>query len=235
MSISVEIWSDVICPFCYIGKRHFEEALKAKDLDEEVEITWRSFELAPDAETNPDKSIYEVLSERKGWSSEQTKMMHEQVSEKARQAGLNYDFDSVIPANSFNAHRILHAAKSHGSDVQDDVKEHLLRAYFTEGKNIDDASILKEIGTEHGLSESEVSTALESEEIKSAVEEDISLARQIGIQGVPFFVFNRTYAVSGAQPVEAFKEVLGKIQVENVMKPASANEGDSCAVDDPNC
>lgn len=233
MSITVEIWSDVICPFCYIGKRHFEQALKSKGLEEDVEITWRSFELAPDAQTNPEKSIYEVLSERKGWSSEQTKMMHEQVSQKASDAGLVYDFDKTIPANSFRSHQLLHLAKEKG--VQDEIKERLLKAYFTEGKNIDDVATLIEIGKMEGLSEEEISAALESEKIKSAVQEDISMARQMGIQGVPFFVFDRTYAVSGAQPVEAFEQALAKINEERLEVIQDSEQGDSCAVDDPNC
>jgi predicted DsbA family dithiol-disulfide isomerase len=234
-SMKVEIWSDIVCPFCYIGKRNFEQALHQFDNPDNVEILWRSFELAPDAKTEPKRSIYEALAERKGWTLEQSKEIHSQMQDRAKQSGLEYHFDKTIPANSLNAHKLLHLAKEH--NVQDQTKENLLKAYFTEGKNIDDASELIKIGNSVGLSEEKVLEALNSDAIKQEVEQDILAARQVGVQGVPFFVFNQKYAVSGAQPSDLFLDVLEKVQremeEENRIQsiPGKESDGEFCSTD----
>lgn len=208
----IDVWSDIVCPFCYIGKRNLEKALEQAGLSELANVVWHSFELAPDAQTSPGSTIYEELGKRKGWSPEQSRQIHKQMEQRAKASGLEYDFDRTVPANSFRAHRLLHLAKEHG--VQDDVKESLLKGYFTDGKNIDDEAFLVETGKQFGLSEDEVRNSLKSDAFEKEVREDIESARRLGIQGVPFFILNQKYALSGAQPVEVFVEALEKVKSE---------------------
>ncbi len=211
-TMTVEVWSDVVCPFCYIGKRNFENALEQAGLTDNVDVVWRSFELAPDARTNPDANIYEELGKRKGWSLEQSKQIHRQMEQRAKESGLTFDFSLTVPANSFNAHRLLHLAGKHG--VQNEVKESLLKGYFTDGENIDDEDYLIETGSKAGISEKEIRNALQSDVIEKEVVADIGSARKLGINGVPFFVLNQKYALSGAQPVDLFIESLEKAKGE---------------------
>ncbi|MEX1062943.1 MAG: DsbA family oxidoreductase [Balneolaceae bacterium] len=208
----VDVWSDIVCPFCYIGKRNFENALEQTGLTDIVNVVWHSFELAPDAQTNPDTTIYEVLGIRKGWSLEQSTQIHRQMEQRAKESGLEYNFDQTVPANSFNAHRLLHLAKKH--KVQNEVKEHLFTGYFTDGRNIDNEKFLVETGRQVGLNEEEILNALQNDAIEKEIREDIENARKLGIQGVPYFVLNQKYSVSGAQPVEVFVEALEKVKGE---------------------
>jgi predicted DsbA family dithiol-disulfide isomerase len=197
-----------MCPFCYIGKRRFEAALAQFKNADDVEIEWKSFQLSPGIKTDPGKSIHQYLAEHKGISIEQAKALNDRVTQMAKEVGLVYNFDKAIPANSFRAHRFSHMAKQHG--LQDKAEELLFRSYFTEGKNTDDVPTLVELGREIGLDPAEVTRMLESEQYAEEVKHDISEARQIGVSGVPFFVFNRKYAVSGAQESKVFVEVLEK-------------------------
>ncbi len=226
--IEVDIWSDIVCPFCYIGKRNFENALKEKGLEGKVNVRWRSFELAPDAVTKPDGDVYKDLAARKGWSIENTKQMHKQVTQRAAEAGLTYNFDIAVPANSRNAHRLLHLAAKH--NVQNEVKESLFKAYFTEGKNIDDEQVLTAIGREAGLAEADIKETLHKQLYESEIDADIREASGIGVQGVPFFVFNRKYGVSGAQPVQAFAEAVEKVADEMGITADEANSA-FCSTD----
>lgn len=225
-TLQIDVWSDIVCPFCYIGKRHLEDALKRTGLGDSVDIVWHSFELAPEAETNTEANIYEELASRKGWSVEQSKQIHDQMEERAKQAGLDFHFDRTIPANSFRAHRLLHLAKRHG--CQDEIKENLLKAYFTDGKNIDDESVLIRTGIYHGLKEAEIRDALTSETIAEEIQSDIQAAQRIGIQGVPFFVLNQKYAISGAQPVDVFVDALEKLREEQGIEVFSGENGEAC-------
>tara|TARA_R100001143_G_C3360441_1_gene135117 strand:- start:5967 stop:6668 length:702 start_codon:yes stop_codon:yes gene_type:complete len=211
-TMNVEVWSDVVCPFCYIGKRNFENALKQTGLTDNVNVVWRSFELAPDLRPNPEATIYEELCKRKGWSLEQSKQIHRQMEQRAKESGLTFDFSQTVPANSFNAHRLLHLAGRHG--VQNEVKESLFKGYFTDGKNIDDENFLIETGRKAGINEEEVRNALQSDDIEKEIVEDIEIARKMGINGVPYFVLNQKYALSGAQPVDQFIEALAKARGE---------------------
>lgn len=208
VKMKVEIWSDVMCPFCYMGKRKFEKALAQFPHANQVEIEWKSFQLNPDLETNPDITVHESLAEAKGMSTEQAKALGEQVAARAAEEGLTYHFDQAVVANSFDAHRFSHLAKKHG--LQDAAEEALFRAYFTEGKNIDDAETLVNLGVKLGIDADEVRMMLESDAYDDEVRMDLHEARQIGVTGVPFFVFDRKYAVSGAQPTEVFTETLEK-------------------------
>lgn len=226
----VDVWSDIVCPFCYIGKRNLENAIEQAGLSNKVNVVWHSFELAPDAQSNPGSTIYEELGKRKGWSPEQSTQIHKQMEQRAKASGLKYDFDQTVPANSFNAHRLLHLAKKNG--VQNAVKESLFKGYFTDGKNIDNEAYLLKTGKKFGLSEEEVHNALQSDDIENEICEDIDNARKLGIQGVPFFILNQKYAISGAQPVEVFVEALEKVKSE--INLDNETTGLSCG-SDQNC
>ncbi|MDD8018479.1 MAG: DsbA family oxidoreductase [Bacteroidota bacterium] len=204
--MKVEIWSDVMCPFCYIGKRKFETALEQFPQKNNVEIEWKSFQLNPDMETDPKKNINEYLAEHKGIGIDQAKRMNDCVTAMAKEVGLRYDFDKAIVANSFDAHRLSHLAKKYGK--QDAMEERLFKAYFTEGKNTADHETLIHLAEEIGLNADEVQTMLGGNDFSDAVNSDLYEAQQVGARGVPFFVFNNTYAVSGAQPTELFLSAL---------------------------
>jgi len=206
--MKVEIWSDVMCPFCYIGKRKFETALAQFSHKDKVELVWKSFQLAPEMKTQPDKNTHQFLADHKGMSLEQAKGMNDQVTQLAKQVGLTYNFDKSIVANSFNAHRFTHFAKQY--DKQNEAEEILFRSYFTDGKNIDDYPTLIQLGAEIGLDTTALKTALEKGSYADEVRADIYEAQQVGVRGVPFFVFNRKYAVSGAQESKTFLETLEK-------------------------
>ena len=215
--MKLEIWSDVMCPFCYIGKRKFEKALEQFPHKDKVKIEWKSFQLNPDMVTDPGKNIDTYLSEIKGISLERAKEMNAYVTNMAKEVGLTYNFDKAIVANSFDAHRFSHFAKSKG--LQDAAEERLFKAYFTEGKNTAEHSTLIQLGIEIGLEENELKKILASNAFAEEVQQDIYEAQQVGARGVPFFVFARKYAVSGAQDSKTFLEVLNKSyedwQIEN--------------------
>lgn len=207
--MKVEIWSDVMCPFCYIGKRHFEAALQEFPGRDSVTVEWKSFQLNPGMVTDPSRNINQYLAEIKGISLEQAQAMNARVTEMAKDAGLTYDFDKAIVANSFDAHRLSHFAKRFGT--QDEVEERLFRAYFTEGKNTADHDTLVQLAADAGLDADAVRTMLAGKDFAEDVERDIYEAQQVGARGVPFFVFDEKYAVSGAQPVRLFVQVLNKV------------------------
>src|ERR1700733_10597356 len=172
--MKVEIWSDVMCPFCYIGKRRFEEALENFEHKDEVEIEWKSFQLNPDLKTDPTLNITQYLADIKGWTLDYAQQLNNQVTEMAAGVGLVYDFDRAVVANSFDAHRFAHLAKKHG--LGDQAEEALFRAYFTEGRNIADHETLTELGTEMGLNESEIKQILASDAFSGEVKHDIAEA-----------------------------------------------------------
>ncbi len=206
--MQIEIWSDIMCPFCYIGKRKLEEALSNFSQTAELNIEWKSYQLSPNMQTDPSKNMHEFLAVHKNISIEQAKAMNSQVTDFAKSVGLDYNFDKAIPANSFNAHRLLHLSKKHG--LQNEMEENIFRAYFTEGLNIDDIPTLVSIAKATGLSENEALTVLNSDAYAEDVRKDIYEAQQIGVTGVPFFVFNNKQAISGAQDPRFILEVLDK-------------------------
>ncbi len=218
-----------MCPFCYIGKRRFEAALEKFSHKDKVEVEWKSFLLSPDVETDPTKNMNQFLAEHKGISVEEAKQMHAYVTEMAAKSGLQYNFDIAIPANSFNAHRFLHFAKQHNK--QGEAEEKLFSAYFYEGKNIDDATTIMAIAGELELDLSVLALAMGSDAFVQDVIADVQEAQQIGVRGVPFFVFNRKYAISGAQESDAFLQTLEKAYEEwQAAESPKLNimEGDSC-------
>lgn len=206
--INISIWSDINCPFCYIGKRHLEAALKQFKGDE-VHIEWKSFELDPTANPPKGANAEELLARKYGRDIKWAKEMNANMTAMAEKAGLHFQMGKLVPANSFNAHRIIHLAKKAGK--QDEMKEALLNAKFVEGKDISDNESLVAIASSVGLSEVDVKRVLGSDEFAADVRLDEQQARELQITGVPFFVFNNKYAASGAQPVDAFLEILNKL------------------------
>jgi predicted DsbA family dithiol-disulfide isomerase len=206
--MKIEIWSDVLCPFCYIGKRHLESALRQFEASDRIEVVWKSFQLDPGA--IPDKKLdaYDYLAARKGQSRAWSIQAHQYVAEMGAKVGLAYHFDRAIPANSFQAHRLIQMAKSKG--LANEAEEALFRAYFTEGKDIEQFPILMGIGEGIGLPMSDLMHLFNSDDYSDAVRAEMQEARQIGVTGVPFFVFDRKYGVSGAQPVEVLLQYIEK-------------------------
>ena len=207
-TFKIEIWSDILCPFCYIGKRKLEKALETFEGKEFLEIDWRSYQLDPDATSQPNTDVYDYLAQRKGQTRDWSIKMHEQVANTAKQEGLDYNFEKAIIANSYNAHRLIQLAKKY--KLGDQAEETIFKAYFTEGKDIANKTTLIAIGKEIGLKEEEINEVLNSDKYGAEVRADIEEAQNIGVRGVPFFVMDRAYAVSGAQPVEVFTETLEK-------------------------
>lgn len=226
--MKVEIWSDVMCPFCYIGKRKFEKALEQFPQKEKVEVEWKSFQLNPTMKTDPQKNINQYLSEAKGWSIEYAKKVNESVTARAKGVGLTYNFDKAIVANSFDAHRFSHLAKKHR--LQDKAEERLFSAYFTEGKNTADHNTLIQLGIDIGLNADEVKQMLNSNVFTDDVRRDIYDAQQVGVQGVPFFVLDNQYAVSGAQESDLFLQALTAAWKESVKENplTELTEGEVC-------
>jgi predicted DsbA family dithiol-disulfide isomerase len=210
--MKIEIWSDIMCPFCYIGKRKFEAALSQFEGRDDVEIEWKSYQLSPDMVTDPTKNINQYLSEHKGISLQEAARMNAYVTDMAAKEGLTYNFDKTIVANSFKAHCFAHFAKQHGK--QDEAEEKLFSAYFTEGLNLDDDAVLLKLGEDIGLDTTALSAALDSGMYADEVRADVTEAEQLGVRGVPFFVFDRKYAVSGAQDVKVFLQTLEKADHE---------------------
>ncbi len=206
--MKVEIWSDVMCPFCYIGKRKFETALTQFKDKENIEIVWKSFQLNANLKTDPSKNTIQHLAETKGWSMEKTKETISYVLGMAKEEGLNYNFDKAVVANSFDAHRLIQYAKTQGKG--DAAEEQLFKAYFIDGKNTADHSVLIELGKSIGLVEAALKKMLAAKDFAKEVLQDINEAEQIGVAGVPFFVFDRKFAVSGAQDSKVFLDTLNK-------------------------
>ena len=222
--MKIDIWSDIMCPFCYIGKRRLEAALDGFEHKDEVELIWHSFQLDPTIQSQKGKSLYQYLAERKGMSLQQSEQMHQHVTQMAADSGLTYNFDKAVIANSFDAHRLIQLAKKHG--LGDAAEERLFHAYFTEGKDMSDHEVLTQLGTEIGLDATEVKQALETDAYAHAVRTDITTAEQLRISGVPFFVLDNKYGVSGAQPVELFSNALKQAWTEHTPITIVNNEAD---------
>jgi predicted DsbA family dithiol-disulfide isomerase len=206
MPLTVEIWSDVVCPWCYLGKRRFEAALEQFAHRDEVTVLWRSFELDPQAEVAPEGKMTDRLAEKYGMTRERAEQMHTEMTALAAEVGLDYHLEDTRGGNTFDAHRMIHLAATQGH--QGAAKERLMRAYFTEGERIDDRETLIRLMAEVGVDADEARAALEEDRFSEEVRADEQLGQQIGIQGVPFFVLDRRFGVSGAQPPEALLQAL---------------------------
>jgi predicted DsbA family dithiol-disulfide isomerase len=207
--ITVDIWSDVACPFCYIGKKHFELALERAGLKGQVKYDWRSFQLDPDAPKQDERNIYEILAKKYNQSEDRARAMTSNVISMARNVGLEFNMDALQSTNTFDAHRIIHFAKEHGK--QNEMKEAFFKAYFSEGRHIGNSKTIIQIVESVGLDQGEAFKVLDSDKYASDVHEDIRAAQTIGIQGVPFFLINKKYGVSGAQPISNFIQVFEEI------------------------
>ncbi|UWZ59385.1 DsbA family oxidoreductase [Dactylosporangium aurantiacum] len=226
--MQVEVWSDIVCPWCYIGKRRLETALSR--FDGEVTVEWRSFQLDPSTPVGDPRPVGESLAARKGLSAAQVKGMFAHVTQIAAEEGLAYDFDRARTANTFDAHRLLHFAKPHG--LQAALQERLMQAYFTEGADIGDQTVLAGLAAAVGLDEVAAKQALADGSHEADVRADIATARAYGISGVPFFVFNQRVGVSGAQPAEVFDQALRQSSLTILGSPAAddACTDDSCTI-----
>jgi predicted DsbA family dithiol-disulfide isomerase len=208
--VKVEIWSDVVCPWCYIGKRRFEAALARFPHREQVEVVWRSFELDPHAESvraageGPDHA--DLLAAKYAMSRAQAEAAIGSVTQAAAGEGLDFHLDVALRSNTFDAHRVIHLAAARG--LQGAVKERLMRAYFSEGAPVGDRDTLVRLAAEAGLDAADVERVLDTDEHADAVRADEAEARALGITGVPFFVVDRAYGVSGAQPADQLLAVL---------------------------
>ncbi len=235
--IKIEIWSDIMCPFCYIGKRKLENAMDKYEHAADFEIEWKSFQLDPDLKKENYEAdgldTYDRVAQKYGrdraWSVE----MHQSITQQAKDIGLTYNFDKIVVANSFDAHRLSHFAKKNG--VGNELEELIFKAYFTEGKDVSDHQILIELGTEVGLNADEIRAVLASNAYADDVKFDIEESQKIGVRGVPFFVFDRKLAVSGAQPEELFIQTLEQAydgwEGKNKITQVDSTVGGSCDID----
>jgi predicted DsbA family dithiol-disulfide isomerase len=206
LHVKVEIWSDVVCPWCAIGKHRFEKALSRFAHRDEVEVSFHSFELDPDAPHEQDGDLADHLAAKYGMSRERAEEMHRQTTATAAEDGWDFHFERARRGNTFDAHRLLHLAAERG--VQDAVKERLFRGYFTEGEQIADHATLARLGSEAGLEADEAREVLGSDRYADAVRADQRQAQAFGITAVPFFVVDRKYGVAGAQPPDSLLQVL---------------------------
>ncbi|TFC93447.1 DsbA family oxidoreductase [Cryobacterium sinapicolor] len=211
-TIKVDIWSDVQCPWCYIGKRKFEAG--AALFDGNVEVEYHSFELAPDTPVDFDGSPVDYLSQRKGLPVAEVELMLERVTGIAENVGLHYDYDSVHQTNTVISHELLHYAKAHGRQL--DMKERLLKAYFVDGRHVGRIEDLADLAAEIGLDRDDVVRALTAHDFLPDVKADVAQANAYGIQGVPFFVIDGRYGISGAQDPDTFAEALRQAQTEKI-------------------
>ena len=208
--IKVDIWSDVACPWCYIGKRKFEAGVAR--FGDDVEVEYHSYELAPDTPEEVEGSALQNFVERKGVPLEQAQEMFDRVIGVAKNVGLDYDYDSLQSTNTVRAHELLHYAKSQGRQV--DMKERLLKAYFVEGRHVGRIAELADLAADIGLDREDTVRALTAREFLPAVDADKTLAAEYGIQGVPFFVIEGKYGISGAQDPDVFAGALQQVKDE---------------------
>ena len=205
----IDIWSDIACPWCYIGKRRLEEALDGFEHRDEVEVVWRSYELAPGAPVPPTEKTSTYLAAKYGGTPDQIAAMTAQVAETAQGEGLDYRLDETMHVATRDAHRLLHLAlETGGSQLQGALKERLLHDYFVRACDVSDHAVLRAAATDAGLPEHEVARVLTSDAFEDEVSADIRQARAYGAGGVPFFVLDGRYGISGAQPAEVFSDAL---------------------------
>lgn len=218
--LKVDVWSDIACPWCFIGKRKFEAAVA--DFDGDVDVEYHSFELSPDTPVDFDGNEVDFLSTHKGIAPDQAAAMLDNVGAIAASVGLSYDFGAMHHTNTVKAHQLLHFAKARG--LQLDVTERLLSAYFEQGRHFGHLDVLADVAAEAGLDRDDALRSLESDEYLADVRADQAQATEFGINGVPFFVFESKYGVSGAQDPAVFLNVLDTVSAEMAAAPEGAGE-----------
>jgi len=206
----VDIWSDLVCPWCYVGKRRFEKALARFDNRDKVQIVHRSFQLNPAAPRDHTSNRREMLMQKYGLSPAQAAEMDTRMTRTAAAEGLDFHLDGTLTGNTFDAHRLVHLAHAHG--LQDQVIERLYRAYFSEQRSLFTQDSLVALATDAGLTRDEAAATLLDNRYAEAVNEDIEIARQLGVTGVPFFVIDDRYGISGAQAPDTFLDVLQRVE-----------------------
>lgn len=235
--MKVEIWSDYQCPFCYIGKRRFETALNQFPNKDQIEVIYRSFELDPQAEKEGNESAPVMLSKKYGMSVEEARAMNANITEQAKQEGLTYVLDSMVLTNTFDAHRLTHFAAQQGK--MKEMAEALFQAVFTDSKNIGLHDALVELAEGVGLDPQEASAVLQGNRFGEEVQAEEQEAQSLGIRGVPYFVIDRKYALSGAQPTQTFLEALQKAWSEahpfTVLNATGSDTGDDGSCSDGSC
>ncbi|MCT2563857.1 DsbA family oxidoreductase [Chryseobacterium herbae] len=229
--MKIEIWSDVMCPFCYIGKHNFEHALEKLPFKDEIELEWKSFQLDPGLDASKPQNTVEYFKEKKGFPAEQASQMIGQVAQMGKNVGIDFNFEKALIINTFTAHKLLHLAKKYGK--ANEMEEALFIAHFTDGKNVGDIKELVALAENLGIDKDEARQALTSNEFDSEINQDIQEAKNNSISSVPFFVLNGKYAVSGAQPAEVFADALQQAYKETVspFKDLSKEGGTSCDTD----
>lgn len=210
--MKIEVWSDYVCPFCYIGKRELERALKTLGLEEKVQVQMKSFLLDPTTPEDSEESVYEALGKKYHMPIEEVKKMTQNVASRAKEVGLEYNFDNMKNVNTLKSHRLMKWAETKGKEKE--FSEKLFHAYFIEGKHIGKREILLSLVEEVGLNVSEAEELLNTNIYNEEVEQDIKEAMQLGVRGVPFFVINDKYGISGAQPQSLFKDAIEKAAKE---------------------
>ncbi|NLM06175.1 MAG: DsbA family oxidoreductase [Tissierellia bacterium] len=227
--MKIDIWSDFVCPFCYIGEQGLRSAIEDLSLKGKVEITFKSFELDPNYPGYTGDTIHEVLAKKYGMPLEEAKLSNEQVAIRAKEMGLNYDYDNMKYTNTLDAHRLMKHAKKYGKDL--DLAAGLFSGYFEEGRLISDKDSLLEIAAKAGLDKEESKKVLDDKEAYlKDVRNDENTARQIGISSVPFFVVNDKYSISGGQPKDVFVNALSKIiEEESIMNNLQDLTSGSCS------
>ncbi|UYY96809.1 DsbA family oxidoreductase [Peribacillus frigoritolerans] len=215
--MKIEIWSDIACPFCYIGKQNLENALAKFPYKDQVDVEFKSFELDPNASLYDGTKYVENLASKFG-GTEQAKQFITHLTQQAKNVGLTFNFDEMKPTNTFNAHRLAKWAKTQGKEAS--VNEKLLSAHFTESKDVGDLDTLADIAEASGLNRDEALNVLNDKKLYAQnVKDDQHEAKRYGINGVPYFIINQKYAVSGAQPAQAFSEALDKVWEEENPAP----------------
>lgn len=228
--MKIEIWSDVMCPFCYIGKNNFEQALAKLPFKDEVEVEWKSFQLDPTLDPKETKNTIEYFKEKKGFPEAQAQQMIGQVAQMGKGAGIDFNFEKALITNTFSAHKLLHLAKKHNK--ANEMEEALFIAHFIDGKNVGDLDTLVSLAESLGIDKEEAKQAVTSEEFDYEINQDILEARNSGVSGVPFFILNGKYSVSGAQPVELFENALQQTYNETVTPLKNhSDSGASCDTD----
>ncbi|WP_225743069.1 DsbA family protein [Marinilactibacillus sp. Marseille-P9653] len=225
--MKIEVWSDYVCPFCYIGKRELEQAIKETGLSGQVEVQFKAYELDPTTPLTGENPIKESLMQKKGMSASQIDRMFEAVTERAQSVGLDYDFSKMINANTKKSHRLAKYAEANGKGSE--IDEALLKAHFLDNLALNVDEVLLDIAENVGLSREGALEVLSSDQYAEDVARDIQEAQAIGVQGVPFFVLERKYAISGAQPQQLFQETLQKVADELGLKPGLQIMGNSDA------
>jgi predicted DsbA family dithiol-disulfide isomerase len=232
--MKIEVWSDYVCPFCYIGKKQLELALEQTGYAAAVEVEYKSYLLDPTTPVNATGSVYEELQKKYGMSLDEVKKMTTNVSARAKEVGLDYNFDNMKSANTVKAHRLAKWAETKGKGKE--FTERVLQAYFLEGQAIGQAEVLLTLIDQVGLSADEAKEIIAGEQFTNEVQQDIYIAQQLGVRGVPFFVIDNKYGISGAQAKEVFEQTIEKAAQEaGLRKPLNMQGGNGPTCTDESC